>query len=803
MANKKVELFILDISPSMKNVLAGEKSSSLTQAQFILHNFIHSKLVAERKTDHTGLVLVGTDETINDLSEDGYSHVTMQGTIGVATLSLLKFIHDEIPESHTAGDIMDGFIVAVDAIAKHCKHYKYEKKIYILTNAEGSINQDGVDDVVKQCTSAGIVVDVIGFGFDDPESEVKFPRKSPLQLANEKFLRSFAELCAGDTYLGSEAVSLLSKLRSKSVKPTTLIRAPLTLGDPSDASKALQIPVYLYAKTMEMKLPSAKKHSAIAELATGAERKTMDVVMDRVYKLAVPELSDIDGVNEPDEKDDGTTTFSVDDLIRGHKYGKTIVPFSKDDEDSLKLRTEKGLSVLAFPKRDQIRREWFMGNTLLMVAEPDNTTAAKKFSIFLRGLQESGCVALVRYVFRDNTNPKLGVLFPPAKGMGVVDDAENEELMSYGIWVQMPYADDIRDYTFPGFIGLVGDGTASNSQASTTTGGGRPSVSTNSSIARSSQTSTLPSSAASSTFSQMMAKRNKKIDRRKVPPNEAIQIVDAFIEAMDISTEDEPVFNPGSQRMYQCIAHRAMYPNDDLPPQDERFLKGILPNENVIVNATPIMERLKTAFQIEKLEKKATKRTWAPSEAEPVNFDALLDGSQANDGGEKRVRIDDAELSIEGITEAGVEKVGTVDPVGDFEKILKRRDGDFVNDALNQMSQIITKLVTESLGDSLYGKAILCVSALRKHSIIEGEVEFFNNWIKLFRENTLSQARYASFWKRIVTGNITLINEAEGRGGVPKTEADKFIEPEEEKAAEESVQVAEEEDEEDLLAMLE
>ncbi|KAJ1561623.1 X-ray repair cross-complementing protein 5, partial [Nowakowskiella sp. JEL0078] len=801
MAVKKAEVFILDVAPSMRKVGFGEDKSYLDQAKFVLFNFFNSKLVAEKKGDHTGLVLVGTDETNNDLAEDGqYEHISVYGKIDVATISLLKFVDQQLPESHSTGDVIDAIIVAADLIAKHCLHYKFEKKIYILTNAESPINREDpgqIIEIIDQVRNTGIAVDIIGFGFNDNESQLEIPGKSDEQKENEDFLREFASKCSGDTYLGSEAVSLLSKLRSKSVKPTTLIRSPLTLGDKeAHPESTLEIPVYVYAKTMELKLPSAKKLSSIAETAA-ARSKTMEVVMDRVYKLALPDLENEELDKEVKVEDAEVATndgvLKIDDLIKGYKYGKTIVPFSKEDEESLRLKTTKELSILAFPHKNQIRREWYMSNILLMVPDPTVPTAVPLFSAFLRGLQETNCYALIRYVFRDNSQPKLMLLMPPKKNSGVVDEleADNEELMCYGLLVQVPYADDIREFNFPSLFGLVGEPIA---VAQT-----KVNLSASLSVNQSSSTGSSINSMAISN-SQSLSKRLKRLDKRNALPNEAIQIMDDFIDAMDLTSEqDIQVFNPGFQRLYQCISHRAINPTDNtLPEQDQKFIAGLLPRKELVENAQNQLDRLKKAFNIEKVDKKSTgKRIWAQNEQSAQNsidIEAILDGT------DKKVKLDDPDISILELTQSKIDKIGTMDPVGDFEAMIARRDTDLVDLAVSQMCSIIVKLVTESLGDTLYSKAMQCLSALRNRCIIEGEVETFNNWMVTFRDTTLSTTRFAGFRLRLVDAKVTLIDEEEGRGGVKKEVVEDFLRSEDNQnqLQEKVVQPVEEEDEDDL-----
>jgi len=59
----------------------------------------------------------------------------------------------------------------------------------------------------------------------------------------------------------------------------------------------------------------------------------------------------------------------------------------------------------------------------------------------LRALKETQCAAIVRYVYRDGLNPKLGALLPHI--------STNTEGL---IFQQLPFAEDIRNYTFPSLL---------------------------------------------------------------------------------------------------------------------------------------------------------------------------------------------------------------------------------------------------------------------------------------------------------------------------------------------------------------
>jgi hypothetical protein len=128
------------------------------------------------------------------------------------------------------------------------------------------------------------------------------------QANSERLLRGFTTTTGGEVFPGDEALELLLELRSRSVKPTTLIRNFLHLGDTEKdhGKNALAIRVWAYAKVMEVKLPSSKKFSKVAADAADVvdEETKGEVSMVRTYKVAEQAL----------EEGDAGETKLVDDV---------------------------------------------------------------------------------------------------------------------------------------------------------------------------------------------------------------------------------------------------------------------------------------------------------------------------------------------------------------------------------------------------------------------------------------------------------------------------------------------------------
>jgi ATP-dependent DNA helicase 2 subunit 2 len=56
---------------------------------------------------------------------------------------------------------MDGLIVALDMMTKFCKKLKYEKKIFILTDACGEVNNEGLDQITSALVDDNVQLNVV------------------------------------------------------------------------------------------------------------------------------------------------------------------------------------------------------------------------------------------------------------------------------------------------------------------------------------------------------------------------------------------------------------------------------------------------------------------------------------------------------------------------------------------------------------------------------------------------------------------------------------------------------------------
>ncbi|KAJ3300854.1 X-ray repair cross-complementing protein 5 [Blyttiomyces sp. JEL0837] len=271
------------------------------------------------------------------------------------------------------------------------------------------------------------------------------------------------------------------------------------------------------------------------------------------------------------------------------------------------------------------------------------------------------------------------------------------------------------------------------------------------------------------------------------------------------------VFNPGYQRMYQCIAYRAMNPLDDkLPPVDPRFVAGVLPLPELVEKAEPCLKKIKESFEIVKNEstKESNRDRFRRNLGQAAEIERDLE-SRVGANGVKREAPE--EMNLAAISEQMIDNVSSANPVADFQAMIRRRDVDLVETAIDQMIKIITDLVRQSFGSQFYPKALSALKALRKGCMEQSESNKYNRWLMEFKNELLgvgdggaSQGNgtggFPAFWDLMKEerGDVGLISSDEaGESEVSKVQGEKFFE--EERAAAPVAAPVEEENDDDLV----
>lgn len=156
-------------------------------------------------------------------------------------------------------------------------------------------------------------------------------------------MTDFLKQIHGQMFSFDFAWDILSKPRSKIVKPVTVFRGNLTLGDSSaHPDSTFSVPVHVFNKTSEFKVPSAKKWNARSTAEENAiSDHTVAIQREYVYK-------DVDEDEESESADAQAEDIEKEDLTKSFFFGRRLMPCYADDEEAWKLRTEKEFVMLGF-----------------------------------------------------------------------------------------------------------------------------------------------------------------------------------------------------------------------------------------------------------------------------------------------------------------------------------------------------------------------------------------------------------------------------------------------------------------------
>lgn len=103
-----------------------------------------------------GLVLCGTSDTSNALADrfkGEYRNVSTARTLSKIDLEFFRDIETFTAEQEQVkdGDFIDGMIVSLDMLSRHCGTRKYKKRIFLITDGEkqAKTSKQEYDSLVK------------------------------------------------------------------------------------------------------------------------------------------------------------------------------------------------------------------------------------------------------------------------------------------------------------------------------------------------------------------------------------------------------------------------------------------------------------------------------------------------------------------------------------------------------------------------------------------------------------------------------------------------------------------------------
>ena len=722
-------VLIIDVNPSMNDALPGEDSllqKSVTAANMI----IQRKMFNDTKTtkNEASLILFGTDGTFNQLYEEGvesYEHITVAKEMGVMDLELLNFINKNVQVGSHNADFIDALVVAVDHLHNKCMGRKMEQKVILFTNLASEFADDKLAIIIKAFNDNDINLVFVGPELDDNNdgNDNEFTNPSgghqkhltQQQEIGSKCIHHILEQVDGEGISASEVLPLLSFFETRRKRQVTTFRGPIEIGS------TLKINSYAYVKCQEEKPSSWKKSSALAEYASNGE--TLKVETQRSYHC-----------NDEDQNE-----VSKENTAQAFRYGKTLVPMTADDKKSLKLETTKGCLVLGFTSEENVSRNLYSRNSCyIFIPQPEDEHAAVAFSALCHALEEKNMVAVVRFVSRRNTDPKIGFLTPHIK-------SSYESLM----FVTLPFREDIRQYSFASLNGTKTKNTSFEQKQSI----------------------------------------NGLIDNMML-----VREYDGTDGEIEELFKPKNILNPVTQRQCQCIQNRALNPDETrIPEIEEYILQSIRPIPEIAENCQVILNDIKNHFPLEEV----TKKTKASN-----IFSKSNENDESEKKKMKLEQINGSEgFSLHGLSKSHVTEIDSVDPTGDFLILIEGANPEKFSEICKQMKDCILKLILDSFLDQYYRKALNCLKIMGNQCQKVKVSNVFNKLLVEIREFTLDKQKN-DFWELLKKENIIPINKDIASDSLfTKEESINFFSPTEQKEAA-LVPDNLFEDEEDLLDML-
>ena len=131
--------------------------------------------------------------------------------------------------------------------------------------------------------------------------------------------------------------------------------------------------------------------------------------------------------------------------------------------------------------------------------------------------------------------------------------------------------------------------------------------------------------------------------------------------------------------------------------------------------------------------------------------------------------------------------------------MIKDRKTDRVSEAIQQMSKLIERFVSNSLKGDLFDKAIECFKELREACITEDEAPSFNRFAERIKQQ-FGKPPNNQFFEKVKSARITLITKTETFSSLlDKKDADDFLQSADQKEETNGAIKANEEDLEDEI----
>ncbi|KAF8575921.1 ku80-like protein [Ramaria rubella] len=827
-AGYTVTMFLVDVSPSMGKLRTvdlpsrpdGEKRTrQVTRLEWVLEFVmlkVQEMIFHGRKTEQCGVILFGTEDTQNAVNEanGGYENVTEYIPIGQPNAQTMTKIKSLKP-STAIGDPIDAVIVGIETQGRYLsKKPTWVRKMALLTDGENPMEIEDWETTVAKMNDLEIQTSIIGVDFDDEYMPFYQENKPPIKRENEVFYKQFSEKL-NECVMGTAAFALQECSRPDiKLTKSTLTKSKLRIGDvDTRPEEAIELNIRTSKCTSISRPPSMKKYAKRQRYADAMDVDSEDTyaLLDNktqyfVQRDARIQADDTHSDDEDETQDEGGETVEKEDLVRGYKYGASFVPIEAEEEFE-RLAAKPGIEICGFFLNKNYRRDWSIGEVQYVWADPDSSREQVAFSSIVQAMFEKQAMAIVRWVSK--SDPKMGILMPR-----MLDDVDCFLL------VQVPFADDLRKFTFR-------------------------------------------------SLDQLVSKKGELVSKHAhLPTEEQMTAMDKFVDSMDLmhaGEKDEngnrlpwfdPVqtYNPSVHRIKQALFHGAITSDlskNPLPPPHPELTKYFDPPPKVLKRAHGAIEDCIKVFKIKQAPPRATKRRKdghvagedndedlidlgapvtpqeapilpspqvSPRRTTNIDADSATEGESDDDKAEKPTHpsVLGNALPREPMTPVNPKSlpqlnpalptparspaslsptpdpgrapgriIGNTSPLQDFKQNIK--EGDVVSQAVRDLGEVIKEVITKPFASRRHGEMLECLKEMRHVALHEDEINEWNVFLRNLKDACLNQTpKNQEFWKEIqeVGRPMSLISSKEakklgGKSDVTEGTAVDFVEDEE------------------------
>ncbi|CAO1394725.1 unnamed protein product [Diamesa hyperborea] len=403
-------MILLDVGENTLNPSGDKNETFLSRAKACVSKIIQRKIFT-KPNDEIGLVLMGCDDTQNDLNSslEGYENIAEVIPLSIPRWEMLRTL-EKIEASDTASsDWVDGLVVALNYLKIQAEGKKFaHTRIVLITNFLVMASDSNIDVIISTIGDCDIELvaisdNVVYLKETDACQFSQAPTKSQIQTSSEKLLANLMTKVYGNlSHIDYAELQLLHFQKQNKAMPWN---CPLTIGS------ELKIRASVFVNITEEKFLKSFK-------TTCNEKET--------FTKFVTEYKQNNNVIE----------FDPENVIESYMYGSTVVAML---DEVVEVKANKSFMCIGFTPAEYIRYEYMCGDGNHVVLPQENYEKCEKlFATLVKAMYDSNQYMVVRRVYNLGGRPTLYVLIP-----------NYHDKYPYFTMNQLTFAEDSLSLVFP------------------------------------------------------------------------------------------------------------------------------------------------------------------------------------------------------------------------------------------------------------------------------------------------------------------------------------------------------------------